>query len=68
MEELGNIKFKLMPAVINKAIIGNDDACIYDNPYGRDIFLYFVKTPRGMAVFISDASGAWFSRAEVKTY
>ena len=63
LEEYQNIKFKIMPDVLNKAIIG-DDAEFSDST-----FVYFCPQPNGSAMIVfADDSGTWFSIVKVKTY
>ena len=63
LEDYQNIKFKIMPDVLNKAIIG-DDAEFSDST-----FVYFCPQQNGNAMIVfADDSGTWFSIVKVKTY
>lgn len=71
MEELPNVRFKIMPDVIDHAIIGADERFILpDNEYGSDTFIYYCKAEAGGRdnIIFSDATGGWFSVALVKPY
>ena len=58
MDEFGVVKFKILPAVLDKAIIGSD------MEFSQELFIYYNKES-GVLVF-SDDSGAWFTVVRVK--
>lgn len=78
-DEFESIKFRVMPEVLNKAIIGDDSKFTYDTmqdpdsgeeinvPHGHEVFLYYCHNERNKAVVFSDVSSMWFSIVRVKT-
>lgn len=67
LEELSGLSFRVMPSVIDRAIIGSDDKFIMpDVQYGGDVFFYFCKGVKDYALVFSDASGGWHSVCTVK--
>lgn len=63
LDEYENIKFKIMPDVLNKAIIGDDAE------FSGSTFVYFCPQANGSAMIVfADDSGTWFSIVKVKTY
>lgn len=69
MEEVPKVTFKIMPEVLDKAIIGSDDAFVNPSvPYGSDVFIYYCPNGANSVIIISDASGMWFSVIKVKVY
>ena len=64
MDEFGTVGFKIMPDVLNKAIIGADEE------FSGELYVYYCpQQQQGNAVIVfSDSSGAWFSVVKVKTF
>lgn len=61
MDGIGEIKFKIMPEVLNKMIIGDD--LVFSN----ELRMYFVPNTNGSFVFnITDDEEKWFSTASVR--
>ena len=64
---MSGLTFRVMPSVIDRAIIGSDDKFIMpDVQYGGDVFFYFCKGVKDYALVFSDASGGWHSVCTVK--
>lgn len=60
IEELGNVSFKILPEVFNKAIIGDDAA------FSQLVFIYFEPQEKGgYNLIFADDSGSWNSVARV---
>lgn len=69
MTQFGTLKFKIMPEVLNKAIIGADDDFVRpDVENGCDTYSYFTKIGRSSMLVFADSTGLWFSVVNVKTY
>lgn len=68
MDAYSGQKFKIMPEVLNKAIIGVDEKFINpDVAYGEDVFLYICLSPNGQQLlYLSDCNNFWFSSVNVK--
>lgn len=60
LSEIGKIKFRVMPDVLAKAIIGSDDE------FTSDVFVYFCKSEQSMNIVFADDTGIWFSIIRVK--
>lgn len=58
----GSKKFKVMPEVLGKAVLGSDEE------FSNELFFYFVQQQRGTALVITDDSGSWFSVLNTKFY
>lgn len=56
------IKFNISIPVLEKIIVGKEDMF---GDKSSELFIYFVPTTRGYILFISDASGLWFSSTQV---
>lgn len=54
------VGFNVSIPLLDKVIIGKDNMMGCD-----EVFIYFVQTPRGYTVYLSDKSGAWFSSTQV---
>ena len=68
-EGITEIKFKIMPDVLNKAIIGDDRGIASDSTGGFDtmVFLYLTPTDKGDYILnIADSTGVWFSTANIR--
>lgn len=52
------ISFMVSIPVLEKVIINEDS-------FGDELFMYFVDTPRGYMLYLSDKSNAWFSSTQV---
>lgn len=76
MDEYQNIKFKMMPENITKAIIGSDsmyDSSSTNGVEGADIYIYICEAPNARdvsdkTIILADLSGAWYSILRVKSY
>ena len=68
MDSYSGQKFKIMPDVLNRAIIGVDEKFIKpDVAYGEDVFLYICLSPNGQQLlYLSDCNNFWFSSVNVK--
>lgn len=53
------ISFNISVPVLEKIIVGRDDV------FTGDIRMYFVQTARGYVLYMSDATGTWFSNTQV---
>lgn len=61
MHELGEVSFKVLPEVFNKAIIGDDAA------FSATVFLYLVPQEKGgYTLIFADDSGSWNSIARLR--
>ena len=61
MDELGEVKFKILPDILDKAVIGDD------SQFSDIIFLYLVPQQNGSSVLIfADDSGMWYSTASIR--
>lgn len=72
MDDSVSVKFKIMPDILNKSIIGADEKFVSeDNPDSADIFVCLCKdqvNPRNNFVAFTDSTGGWFSLVNVKVY
>jgi len=68
MDAFSGQKFKIMPDVLNKAIIGVDEKFVNpDVQYGEDVFLYIcTSATRQQLLYLSDSNNFWFSSVNVK--
>lgn len=63
LDEYGTIKFKVMPEVLNKAVIGSDDE------FSSGLYVYYCLQPNKSALLVfSDDSDSWFSTISIKPY
>lgn len=63
MENIDRKRFKIMPEVLSKAIIGDD------NEFSGELFIYYSPLPNKSAVLqFTDNSGSWFSSIQIKPY
>lgn len=62
MEMYANTKFKAMPDIFTKALIGDDDN------FEDTIFAYYCQSNGIKTVIFSDANGDWFSVIKVNMY
>lgn len=63
IEEYGKFRFKVMPEVLNKAIVGSDDV------FSDELFVYYCPQPNKTALLVfTDISGKWFSTINIKPY
>lgn len=53
------ISFSIPSSLLSKMILGSDS--VLEDP----LRIYFVESPRGYLVYMSDSSGAWFSNSSV---
>lgn len=61
LETLGDIRFKIMPDVMNKMVIGNDSI------FSPTVFMYINPLANGTyTLAISDDTGQWFSTATIR--
>ena len=61
LDALGSVSFKVLPDVMNKAIIGDD------SQFSNSVFMYFAPTQNGgYSLVFSDDSGFWFSVASIR--
>lgn len=61
ISELGGVSFKVLPEVLNKAIIGDDAQ------FSNSIFMYLAPTANGgYSLIFSDDGGFWFSVASIR--
>jgi len=59
----GVVKFKIMPEILSKAVIGNDDE------FSSVLYVYFSPQPNKSAILtFTDDSNMWFSSINVKPY
>ena len=70
MEGVTRFKFKIMPDVLNKAIIGNDDFYVErSNPESADTIIYCCRKETSVdAIVFADYTNAWLSLVRVKVY
>lgn len=67
MSQYNSVRFKIMPDVMNKAIIGADDKFINpDASHGSEVYIYYCADSN--AIVFSDASDGWYSVVKVKVY
>lgn len=63
LDEFSNVSFKILPDVVNRAIIGSDDE------FNFDTFMYFCpKDGKNVMLIFADESGTWYSVVSVKTF
>lgn len=62
IDKFNKITFKIMPDVLNKAIIGSDDE------FPSDVFVYYCPHANNNVIVFADGSGSWFSVVRVKVY
>lgn len=63
LDEYGVFKFKIMPDILNKAVIGSDDE------FSGEIFVYYCPQPNKTALLVlTDDSNSWFSAISIKPY
>lgn len=58
-EGTSGISFKFSTPVMEKLILGKDSL------FKDDLFCYFVESPRGYYLYVSDKTGVWFSNSHV---
>lgn len=69
MDTIGNVNFKIMPNVLNGAIIGSDEELTHNGQEGfTDTFVYMTPIQRGLAISFADGTGDWYSTVRVNTY
>ena len=69
MAELGKIRFKLMPDVFTKSIIGSDEEFTMNGAEGyTDVYVYCCKSGDNISIYFADGTGMWFSNLRTKTY
>lgn len=63
LDSIGSVGFKIMPDILSKAIIGDD------NEFSESTFVYYCPQPNGSAIIaFADDSGSWFSIVRVNTH
>lgn len=63
MEDVEKRCFKIMPDVLERSILGNDDE------FSGELFLYYcVQKANQVMLVLSDDSGTWFSALNIKPY
>lgn len=67
MEGRGVFKFKIIPDVLSKAIIG-DDVQFTEDAFGEDTYFYYCEKEGKTAIAIADKSSSWFSLVRVRIY
>ena len=71
MEDYDKLKFKLLPEILNKAIIGVDETMLnmISGGENRDVYMYFCGQNKNNINFaLSDGTGLWFAFINSRTY
>lgn len=71
MEDFDKLKFKLLPEILNKAIIGTDETMLnmISGGENRDVYMYFCGQNKNSINFaLSDGTGLWFAFINSRTY
>lgn len=63
MKDMPKVKFKVMPEIINRAILGSDDE------FSSELYVYYCPLPNKTAILaFTDNSNKWFSSISIKPY
>lgn len=72
MDAYSSVRFKIMPYVLNEAIIGDDDnyATVREdgNTDRANTYIYYCKHEKSTSIAFADMSNSWFTIIRVKTY
>lgn len=62
-----SLVFRIMPDVLNKAIIGEDEKFVVENAqFGGDVFIYYCNKDNNNLIVFSDCTDGWMSIARIK--
>lgn len=63
VKDMEKVKFKVMPEIISRAILGSDEE------FSQTLYVYFCPQPNKTAILVfTDNSNKWFSSISIKPY